>query len=106
MHTATKVVLVGSFICSFTSLEVSRIRSIRPKMLSRASSICYLLPKMLPTLSSRELNFYLKLSNLFSPFSKMLGKLRNRRVWPVGAVSNTITSKSIFSIELNPIVGT
>jgi hypothetical protein len=30
-----------------------------------------------------------------------LGKLRNLKVWPVGAVSKMITSKSIFSIVLD-----
>jgi hypothetical protein len=30
----------------------------------------------------------------------MFGKFRNLRVWPVGAVSNTIKSNSIFSTEL------
>jgi hypothetical protein len=55
---------------------------------------------MLPIFWSSPLNFSLKVSSLLSPFYRRLGKLRNLSVWPVGAVSKTITSKSIFSIEL------
>jgi hypothetical protein len=101
-----KVVLVESFMCSFTVFEVSRIFYILPKRRSRTWSISYFEPNMLPTLSRRLLNFYLKVSTWLRPFSRMFGKFRKRRVWPVGAVSKTITSKSIFSIELSRGGGT
>ena len=106
IQTATKVVLLESFICSLTTREVYLIFSIFPNILSRVWSISSLLPRIPPTLSRRPLNFSLKVRTLSSPFSRMLGKLRNRRVWPVGAVSNTITSKSIFSIELDQSIST
>lgn len=101
MQTATKVVLVGSFMCSFTILEFSFIFYILPKMESKVLSSSSLLPKIEPMPCMRLLNFSLRVSNLLNPFSRMLGKLRKRNVWPVGAVSNMITSKSIFSIDLN-----
>jgi len=37
----------------------------------------------------------LKVDNLSKAFSKTFGKLKNRNVWPVGAVSNMITEYSI-----------
>lgn len=38
---------------------------------------------------------------MLRPFSNIFGKFKNLNVWPVGAVSNTITSNYIFYIELN-----
>ena len=101
MQTATNVVLLLSFICSLTVLAVSLIFSILPNMSSMAFYRSSLLPIIPPTDCRSPLNFSLRVNSLFSPFSRMFGKFKKRRVWPVGAVSNTITSKSIFSIELH-----
>jgi hypothetical protein len=58
-------------------------------------------PSTPPILERILLNFYFKVKSLLRPFSKMLGKFKNLKVCPVGAVSKTITSNSIFSIELH-----
>jgi hypothetical protein len=75
--------------------------SIFSTILLKLPYIYYWLPKKPLTVESKVLNFCFRDNNLSSPFSMMLGKFKNRRVWPVGAVSNTIKSNSIFSTELN-----
>ena len=100
MHTATKVVLLMSFICSLTIVELVFIFSILPKRESRALLRSSLLPRAPPSVLIIPVSFYLRVRILLRPFSRMAGKFRKRKVCPVGAVSNTIVSKSIFSIVL------
>lgn len=100
IHTAIKVVLFGSFIWSLTVLEFSFIFYIFP---NRESIVLFNysgLPKTDPMLWRRVLNFSFRVRSLLSPFSRIFGKFRNLNVCPVGAVSKTIISKSIFSIVL------
>jgi hypothetical protein len=52
-------------------------------------------PKTPVKLDKILLNFYFKVKSLFNPFYIMFGKFKNLKVWPVGAVSNTITSNYI-----------
>jgi len=100
IHTAIKVVLVGSFIWSFTVLEFSFIFYIFPNKESIVLFNSSGLPNTDPILCRRVLNFSFRVSSLLSPFSRILGKFKNLNVCPVGAVSKTMISKSIFSIVL------
>lgn len=101
MQTATKVVLEGSFMWALTRVELVFIFYIFPKRLSSTFSMSYLLPSTPPKFDITPENFSFRASRRLRPFSRMAGKLRKRRVWPVGAVSKTIVSKSIFSIVLH-----
>lgn len=108
MHTAMNVVfafllkkiITWFFIWEFTFVEISFILSILVKMLLMLWSTWSSDPRTPPILDKMLLNFSFNVNNLLNPFSKILGKFKNLNVCPVGAVSNTITSNSIFSIEL------
>jgi hypothetical protein len=107
MHTAINVVLAyishnftSFFICELTLVDISFIRYIFVNMLFMLWSTWSYEPKTPLILDKILLNFYLRVSNLLSPFSKIFGKFKNLNVCPVGAVSKTITSNSIFYIEL------
>ena len=52
-------------------------------------------PNNLVMLVSMGENEFLSFISLVNPFSMTAGNDRRRRVWPVGAVSKTTTSKSI-----------
>ena len=95
-----------SFICSLTLLEDSLSVYILLNIFSKVLSISSFEPNIPDIPLIMPLNFYFKVRILFNPFSKMFGKFRNRKVCPVGAVSKTTTSKSIFSIELNYFTAT
>ncbi len=56
------------------------------------------------TLFKTELNLAFKVTALSNPFSNKLGKFNSLRVWPVGAVSKTITSNFISSMWLNVFI--
>lgn len=101
MQTAINVVFSLFFICSLTILDVYCIFSILANSLSKLALSYSCEPKILPMLDIIVPNFYFNVSSLFKPFSITLGKFRNLKVWPVGAVSKTMTSKSIFYIELS-----
>lgn len=79
---------------------MSFILSILVKMLLMLVSTWSYEPKTPPMLDKMLLNFSFNVNILFNPFYNMLGKFKNLKVCPVGAVSNTITSNYIFSIEL------
>ena len=101
MQTATNVVLSLSFIWAFTNFDVSCIFYSLLNSLSKPVLSSSWEPKIptIPDIMDPNLSF--NVSILLRPFSMTVGKFKKRSVWPVGAVSKTITSKSIFSIELN-----
>lgn len=100
MHTAMNVVFAWFFIWEFTFVEMSFIFYILVKILLMLWSTWSSDPRTPPILDKMLLNFSFNVNNLLNPFSKIFGKFKNLNVCPVGAVSNTITSNSIFSIEL------
>lgn len=57
-------------------------------------------PHIIPTCDIKGPTLFFNLSSFPSPFSATDGNDKSRRVWPVGAVSNTTTSKFIVFTNL------
>ena len=103
MQTATNVVLsyirfyiTLFFICSLTILDDSFRVSILVNIFYKVTVNYYWDPKTPDMPDISPLNFYFRVNILLRPFSNIFGKFKNLNVCPVGAVSNTMTSKSIF----------
>jgi hypothetical protein len=79
------------FICAFTFVEISFIFYIFVNKLFILLSTYWSDPNTPVKFDNILLNFYFNVNNLFNPFYIIDGKFKNLNVWPVGAVSNTIT---------------
>ena len=90
--------MLNYIIFYLTILEDSFRASIFINIFSNVLLKSYLKPKSPDIPPINPLNFSFKVKILLSPFSKMLGKFRNRNVCPVGAVSKKIISKFICSM--------
>mmetsp|Transcript_25752 Transcript_25752/g.57748 ORF Transcript_25752/g.57748 Transcript_25752/m.57748 type:complete len:273 (-) Transcript_25752:903-1721(-) len=91
MQTQTNVVMAGSWKAVLTLLMISLVSSSRPRSCSwtwsgapppKSADACPMRP---PNLSFRSISFP-------NAFSRIVGKLSRRSVWPVGAVSSTTRS--------------
>jgi hypothetical protein len=89
MHTHTNVVSAASLNWAATSSTTALSSSSLPSIASAASGGA---PMRGPTWDRAPETMPLKPESLSSPFWSVVGKESRRRVWPVGAVSNTIVS--------------